>query len=168
MGSITKKLITLLLLAVMLAPLTYNFFFQANQQHIQHRMKKQLEENRLHHLVLSKHDLHWVKPGREILVEDKMFDIKTIEYRENNTVFITGLFDHEETLLVRQMQKDFEKENSRNNRQLVQFFQLLQALPDAQPDQYQIPELLLSHRYFFNPTLLPSPYKLILTPPPQS
>lgn len=168
MGSIVKKIITGLLLAIVLAPLSYHFIFQAKQQSIQHRMKEQLEEKMLHSLVLSKDDLHWVKPGKEIVVEDKMFDIKTIEYRENNTVFITGLFDHEETLLVRQMKKDLEEENTTNNRQLVQIFQLMQALPDAQPEQQDSPGLLVAQQHFFNEALLPSPYKMILTPPPQS
>ena len=163
-----KKITAFLLLAMLLAPLSYTYIFQAKQARVQHKMKKQLQGNMLHSLVMAKEDLRWVKPGKEILVGEKMFDIKTIGYRADGTVYITGLFDHEESFLYAQLKKNRKEETNRNNQQLVQLFQLMQALPDNHPenDSFTLPFALQRHRHSEN--LLPSPIQTILTPPPQS
>ena len=168
MNTLLKKITVFLLLAMLMAPLSYTYIFQAKQVRVQRKMKKQLQGNMLHSLVMSKEHLIWVKPGKEILVGDKMFDIKTIGYRADGTVHITGLFDHEESFLYAQLKKTRKDETNRNNRQLVQLFQLMQALPQnlTEQDSSTLPIALQRPRYSEN--LLPSPFHSILTPPPQS
>ncbi len=168
MNPLLKKISVFLLLAMLLAPLSYTCIFQAKQARVQRKMKKQLQVNMLHHLVMAQEDLRWVKPGKEILVGDQMFDIKTISYRNDGTVYITGLFDHEESFLYAQLNKNRKEETNKNNRQLVQLFQLMQALPDNHPEQDNFSLPLAFQRPLYSEDLLPPPFHSILTPPPQS
>lgn len=168
MNTLLKKITTFLLLAMLLAPLSYTYIFQAKQASVQRKMKRQLQGNMLHSLVMAREDLRWVKPGKEILVGEKMFDIKTIEYRRDSTVYITGLFDHEESFLYAQLKKTRKEETNRNNQQLVRLFQLMQALPDNQQEQVSYAPVFALQRPPYAENLLPSPFQSILTPPPQS
>lgn len=168
MNPLLKKITTFLLLAMLLAPLSYTYIFQAKQANVQRKMKKQLQGNMLHSMVIAEEDLRWVKPGKEILVGEKMFDIKTIEYRADGTVYITGLFDHEESFLYAQLKKNRKEETNRNNQQLVQLFQLMQALPDNHPEQDHFTLPLVLQMPADTENQLPSPFQSILTPPPQS
>lgn len=167
MNLFLKKIFTFFLLAMLLAPLSYTFIFQARQTRVQQKMKIKLQGNMLHTLVMAKEDLLWVKPEKEILVGEKMFDIKTIEYRTDGTVYITGLFDHEESFLYAQLKKSRNEENNRNNQQLVHLFQLLQAAPDNHPQQYSFTVPSSVQRPLYSENRLPSPFQSILTPPPQ-
>lgn len=167
MYPLIKKITTALLLAILLAPLTYSYIFQAKQADVQRRMKKQLQGNMLHSLVLAKEDLHWVKPGKEIMVGEKMFDIKTIDFRNDGMVHITGLFDHEETFLYAQLNKNRKEETNRNNQQLIHLFQVMQALPEQQPEPVCFSNPLAQAHLLSSQDHLPSPFRSILTPPPQ-
>ncbi len=167
MNPILKKITAALLLASLMAPLSYSYIFQLKQASIQSRMKKQLQEKMLHSLVLVKKDLHWVKPGKEIIVGERMFDIKTIEYRDDGTVFITGLFDNEETFLYALLKKNRKEETNRNHHQIIQLFQLMQSLPDPPYEQELTPGAQGNPYSLFTANLFPSPFSAILTPPPQ-
>lgn len=168
MNPLLKKISAFFLLAVLLAPLSYSPVFKARQARVQRYMKKQLQGNMMHHLVMAREDLRWVKPGKEIMVGEKMFDIKTIEYRADGMVFITGLYDHEESFLYAQLKKNRKEENNRNNQQLVQLFQLMQALPDRFTEQDHFSHSVAQQWPRHTGQLLPSPFQSLLTPPPRA
>lgn len=121
----------------------------------------------LHTVTLAKAELRWVKPGKEILLEGEMFDIKNITEQGNGLVVVTGLYDFEETLLVGQMQKKQQDDNTKGNKQLGQAFQLIQAMPEDLLGEGFPSQLISCNGACLKDDDLSSPFKNILTPPPQ-
>lgn len=167
MKSKNHTLIAFILLVIILAPLSYSFIFQARQQRIQHRMKEELEHARLHHIIIPAAKLHWVKEGKEILVEGKMFDVKNITFKQDGNAYISGLFDEEETALVGQLKKDFEKERRTGSKEIVRLFQLVQSLPEPIASAPPVSAIVSQDKSSPGPEALPVVYTNILTPPPQ-
>jgi hypothetical protein len=165
---LVKKIAACFLLAIVLAPSGYVFVFHTKQQSIRHRMKHHLEQKMLHTIVLAEKDVKWFKPGKEIVVEGKMFDIKSARYQDDGFVVFTGLFDEEETLLVKQLQQKQQDENSNGNKQLVQLLHLAQSLPDEDPADECNWQIISANPFAVYTPSLPNAYTRILTPPPQS
>jgi len=130
-------------------------------------MKEQLEKKMLHIIVLADDDVHWVKKEKEIWVDGKMFDIKTV-YRHNGSTTFTGLFDEEETGLVKQLQANWKKKSSQDNKILAHLFNCLQNVFFSSPGDKYI--ALLSGKHFPGIAVpaLACQYRDILTPPPQA
>lgn len=73
---------------------------QAFQFYIKQRMEASLESDALQTLTLPASEVHWYEEGREILIDGKMFDIKT--YSITDGVFTAqGVFDEKETEVVK-------------------------------------------------------------------
>ena len=154
----------LLLLAVV--PLFYGLFIQIQQVSIHHKMKERLEARFLQTIAVAKDAIHWVKDGKEILVNGRMFDIRSFDYQKGVYTF-SGLYDNDETVLMVQLQKD-QQANSSNSKQLVQLFHLLQTLySNSTADQVTIMSALSPEFPVLYP-LLPSQYISIFTPPPET
>ena len=126
-------------------------------------MKEKLEEQFLHTVVLPKEKVVWIKYNREIIFENKMFDVKSFSER-NGMVYFLGLFDEEETALKDLLEKD---KNGEGNKQLTQLIDWLHSPCTVFPTGSYIIEGQLKVCSF--PILLniPSPFKNVLTPPPQ-
>jgi len=89
-------IIPLFFLLLTLTPVLLLGGLQAFQFYLKQRMEASLESGALQTLSLPASEVHWYEEGREILVEGKMFDIKT--YAISNGVFTAqGVFDEEET-----------------------------------------------------------------------
>ncbi|MFZ9388942.1 MAG: hypothetical protein ACO25B_13805 [Chitinophagaceae bacterium] len=168
MWIISRKIGSAFLLALVLAPLFYTFILQAKQLSIQHRMKYRIERSLLHSIVLKKDELHWVKPGKEIRVGEKLFDIKTMQDSDHGMVLVTGLFDNEETFIYQAMKRSRENDTKRNNHLVIQLLQTQQALPETQQEPTALTGILRGQKTIFNTPSLPSPFKGIRTPPPQT
>ena len=72
------------MLALSIMPLLFSFYFIIHQKVIHHRMEEKLERSFLQTIKLKKEDLVWVKKGKEILVGNHLFDIKSIAEKHNN------------------------------------------------------------------------------------
>ena len=163
-----KKIATIFLLVLALAPLFYVVTVQIKQHSIQQRMKEELEEKVLHSITLKSSQIHWIREGKEIAVGNKLFDVKSITYKKDGTAVIRGRFDEDETALVQQLQKNQKENNSQGAKQLAQLFQLMLVMPESPPENNSLSFLLSSTRF---PEIEPAPvaaFKTILTPPPQA
>jgi hypothetical protein len=106
-----KKILALVLLAFMSAPIFISAYQLIKQQYIQHLAKQQLEHEALETIVVSACDLHWVKKNKEILLDGKLFDVKHIKEFGKNYI-ITGLFDDEETAIVKKIEASVRANNA--------------------------------------------------------
>lgn len=131
-------------------------------------MKEKLEEKMLQTIVLGEKDVNWFKPGKEIVLEGKMFDIKSARYQDDGFVVFTGLFDEEETLLVKQLKQKQQDENTNGNKQLVQLLQLAQSLPGEDPADGCNWQIISADPFADYTPSLPNAYTRIPTPPPQA
>lgn len=91
-------------LLLTLLPCLYCVYFQMHQYSIRHEMEEKLENAQLHTIYVEKASFSWFKKNKEIKVDGRMFDVKSIRL-ENDHYVITGLFDDEETALHRQLEK---------------------------------------------------------------
>jgi hypothetical protein len=164
---VVKLISTILLLVLTAVPVTYLFVFQAHQHSIRQRMEERLENEMLHTLVIPKNELRWVKPGKEIILGENMFDIKTMTDQGNGMLLVTGIYDYEETSLVLQMNKSQDQENSKGNK-LVQLVQLMVTIPAPDPNEHFFFSRSLNDWSQKNTPGLSSSFKNILTPPPQA
>src|SRR5687767_10293251 len=75
---------------------------QVFQYSIKKRMEASLETEALTRIRIPATDVVWYEEGREIMVQGKMFDIKT--YSISNGIFTAeGIFDEEETEVVNRL-----------------------------------------------------------------
>lgn len=167
MGGRNRHITAVFLLVIVLAPLSYHFIFQARQQQIRHHMKEELEHARLQELVLPAASLQWAKPGKEILVNQELFDVKSIRYDHKGMAHIRGLFDEAETALVKEIQKDFDQQNRNGSRQIISLFKTIQSLPESGQFVFTAPAPVSTVLPVHGAGSLPNNYLLLLTPPPR-
>jgi len=165
MRTTLKKISAFFLLLSGAMPLLFTLFFLVKQMIIRYEMKEKLEQELLHTITVPREEVRWVKYNEEIIVGDKLFDVKST-YEIDGLCFFIGLFDAEETALNDLLEKDHDDKNE--NDLLGQLFQCLQSPcinisldPGITAGQ--------NNTCFF-PILLhiPSPFINITTPPPQA
>src|SRR5687768_10547755 len=89
-------------------PVTYSLCFLINKACIQHRMREETHSAELTTLILEKKDLHWMEEGRELLIDERMFDLVRITSINDDKVEVTGVYDDAETELYAQLNKSLE------------------------------------------------------------
>ena len=161
----TKRTTIFLLLLLAAMPLVYTLFVGIPQRIIQHKMQERLETHFRRTITVAENDIHWIKDGKEIWVNGRMFDIKSSHLRDGIYVF-SGLYDDEETILVEQFQKD-QQNNTANNKQLLQLFQLLQSFCNSPQAEIVSPENISGAKFIPDASPLASQFISIFTPPPR-
>jgi len=158
-----KKIAYFFLLLTGAMPLLFTISFLIRQQIIRYEMKERLEKEYLHVITVPKEELIWVKYHKEIIIGDKLFDVKSFSEKDG-MYFLIGLFDEEETALNDLLEKDTDdkKEN-----ELAQLFQWLQS-PGTNLS-FEPGIIITNSKNCSFPILLhiSSPFINILTPPPQ-
>ncbi len=161
-----KKITSLFLILLGFTPLLFVIIFSIRQHSIRHRMKEKMENQSLQSITIDDNAIHWAKPGKEIWVKGKMFDIKSIAHKNGLTTFY-GLFDDDETLLKKVFEKGCKKKMTEENMLLSQLFQCLQGvyfIPAPNSPFFSDKQL---HEVSQNSPNIQSQFKTILTPPPQ-
>jgi hypothetical protein len=159
------SLLILLLLAAL--PFLSAVYLQVRQDHIKNRMKEKLRESFLTTITLGKNEVHWIEKGKEILVNGRLFDIRSFQVSGTHIIF-TGLFDDEETNLVYTLKQSEEQNTAFEDEVICSLFQFLQSVYDAPQEEDLC--FLNTANYCQQKELmtLPAVYLGILTPPPQS
>lgn len=75
---------------------------------------------------ISDDEVNWIEEGKEVWINDRMFDIKSLKHKDHQYTF-KGLFDDEETGFVRQLEKEQQKENYSGYKLLAQLFQVFRS-----------------------------------------
>lgn len=130
-------------------------------------MKERIEKESLQSITVNNRDVRWTNDRKEIIVEGKLFDVKSSKQQNNNTITFWGLFDIEETELEKNIYKKGDKNLAQQNQLLAQLFQCLQNIyfnPAA--DTCVLSNGTLSSGILPSPKLL-TQFRVILTPPPQ-
>jgi hypothetical protein len=162
----TNKIAASLFTLLGVAPLLFIIITSVKQQEIRHSMNRQLENQKLHTITLSKKDVHWLREGKEILISGRMFDVKSFQSVGDDTINFTGLFDDDETALVNKIKENHQSENKAGEKLLAQLFQLLQSSFSDSPSDVFIP-CLNKDRFPGNEQQLATPFNIVFSPPPQ-
>jgi hypothetical protein len=160
-----RKIFAFFSLLISSLPLVITVFFLLKQHMIRYEMKEKLETSLLQTITINEKDVVWMD-DHEIWVNEHMFDIRTKKL-ENGIYTFTGLYDEAETNLVKK-HKDRTEKNNEESQLLSTLFQLLQSafidndanspVTDLRITQYR--PLIIQH--------ISSPYRNVLTPPPQA
>jgi hypothetical protein len=163
----TKKIASILFMLLGTTPWLFVFIFIIRQEAIRHEMKEELEKDIPKQVVvIPDSDIHWVKKGKEIFVNGRMFDIKTMISRDDLTTF-TGLYDEQETALKKQLSESWNRNISQRNQLLAQlFFSFPFTLIETRADIITNDSIKNEITVLKTPGL-PKRHKTILTPPPQ-
>ena len=147
-------------------PLLFSICFIVQLKITQHWAKEKLEYSMLQTLHLQKEDFKWEKEGKEIRFRDKLFDVKTYHIKDDQFHF-TGLFDDDETALIKNLKNDIGKNSEQENQLLSKLFQLLQSVYGGNSADILISNNNPDADCYIILSKIPSPIKNIPTPPPQ-
>jgi hypothetical protein len=164
-----KKIAIILICFTALLPLFLSSFFLGGRLAIRIIMFEKLEKENIQSLRLKADKINWYKKGRELIIDGKMFDVKSME-KQGDEYMITGLFDEMETTLNDQLTMAHDRSNQHTNisNQLLQAclgiiaIQLINTdLPTAEG-----PEINRVHFSDFSTPLIARPL-VIFSPPPE-
>jgi hypothetical protein len=164
---ITKKITALTFCLLGAFPLFFILFSGFKQQQIRHRMKERLELEMLHTITIAESDVQWLNEGKEMLINGRMFDVKSFQRSNNNKIIVTGLFDDDETALVKAVKTTQENDHNNTGKLLVKLFQLTTTTHNNLFADILIPTLLINNYFPDSEQRLASEYLTILTPPPR-
>lgn len=151
----------------MAAPLFYAQTMEWRRERIREESKERLMKGMLSQVILQPSAVHWFRSGKEIILEGRMFDIEKQELLPNGRIRFTGIYDHKETALNKQIQQQQKNEDQKNSRRLGQFFNDWQALPLTIEESF--PFIATEKQRFSHPDRQPtSAFRSILKPPPQA
>ena len=166
--TLRRKIATSILLILAMAPVFYAISFQFNQARIRHQMREALERSALHEIKIEKDQLHWARFEKELVIDDKLFDVKGLTYHQDGSATAKGLFDDQETTLVQQLNKQQQENNSQGSKLIAQFFQIWMAVPGDHGNLGLEMDSKERTLYPLFKSDIASASKLILTPPPQA
>ncbi len=110
----TKQIMAMILLLVTAFPLFLSVGIVVKQKIMQFQREKRFESEFLQTITLSAEKIFWIKPGKEILTDGQLFDVKSFKI-SGNTVTLTGFYDSKEEKLVNHIRDiHHQKKDSRS------------------------------------------------------
>lgn len=114
MYSIRKKIIALGLVLLFAIPLMFSVIILLQQKAVQIKSYAKFKTEKVETISVLKHNLVWVKKGKEVIIDGKYFDVKSFNIA-GDKVLLTGYYDHKEDKLVNQIKKIFQQKNEKEN-----------------------------------------------------
>ena len=165
MRSRGRHIIPIFFLLLTLAPTLFMSGLQLFQAFIRQRMEHALDKETLVTISFPASEVVWYEEGREVMVDGRMFDIKT--YQINNGLFTAqGIYDEEETRVVSLMKGHWSEEQQSHF--VVQLLLLSHCIIFISFLVYTftLRQLKASSKPLLAPTYL-SPFLSIVVPPPK-
>jgi hypothetical protein len=107
-----KNSSALLLLVLVLSPSVILFTNLSQQYWVAHQMMEKLETANAQRFVFPLQQLVWVEAEKEILVNGQLIDVQAYEIA-NDSIWVTGLYDKEETQLKNELSALLSKKNGK-------------------------------------------------------
>ena len=139
--------------------------YQLMQLHTQHQMEEKLEKEHIQIVHIPVNEIQWHKKDKEIIINGKLFDIKSITLL-NGVAECKGLFDEKETSIkemITQLQRQQEKDNPLNI-STAKFFSLVFYKEDCLP--YSLPYCPFPPSVYNSRDNYPLIYSNLSTPAP--
>jgi hypothetical protein len=162
-----KKVIPLILLTILAsAPLLVPAYFMASRQLIRSQMLEKLENQNLVSVEVPATEFQWYEEGREIIINGRMFDVKSIRLSDG-VYFIRGLFDEKETELKQALQDQQHEQDGKSlyTHQLVQFMTTSAEINEELPSLTATNSLRTARTEYSN-SFFPQYIGAIVVPPP--
>ena len=119
-----KYILFIVLAVIILIPVVAPFLAELEIYTLKNTVAERLEKQHLQTLLITAAEIHWVKTGKEIVIGNRLFDVK--EYHANGTsIIVTGVFDDEETAVQKQVEDIWRKQKDKQGIFLLKVFQVL-------------------------------------------
>ncbi len=166
MKPVFKKITGLCFILATLLPFLLPFSLDIKQEIIRRMMKQKVESARqLQTVIIPQKEVIWIDE-HEIWVNESMFDISSMKF-ENGLYTFTGLYDEEETRLVKQRNQHSKKGREENKVLSLLFLCFQQVLcNDRQAVNSMLPVSRQKH-FIFSEKEINTAYP-VLTPPPKN
>jgi hypothetical protein len=105
-----KKITASGFLLLVALPLFFSIGIFVKQQFLQHQRNRRLNTESLQTITVSSASIYWVKPGKEILNDGKLFDVKSFK-TVGNKIVLTGFYDNKEDKLVKNLKEIIHEKN---------------------------------------------------------
>jgi len=138
------------------------------QKITQYQRNARFNKEILQTITVSSENIYWVKPGKEILFDGKLFDVKSYGTK-GNSISLTGFFDHKEDKLVQQivnLARQKNKSESPLSQPAIKFI-FFPTYTGQQEISFEVCWKLISHRYYLFAEKLPVEPCLSFTQPPK-
>jgi hypothetical protein len=134
-----KHITALAMLLLVSAPMLVPVGYLLQKHYVRHKMEERLEKAALQTLFVAG-EPHWAKPGKEIWLNNQLFDVKEIRPAQNGYI-VKGLFDTQETAIAKKAAGQSERQT---NGTLMALRWLLTALyqPAESPAPLPMPALV--------------------------
>lgn len=98
-----KKILPPFLCLLLLGlPVIFSMTLLIKQKIIHFQRDGRMHEETIQTITLSSKTIVWIKSGKEVLVNGKLFDVKTIKIQDA-CITLTGYFDDKEDILIEQI-----------------------------------------------------------------
>jgi hypothetical protein len=111
MLTVRKQTTAFGMLLLVALPLLFSTVIFIKQQLLQHQRSQRFETEVLETVTINAEKVNWVKPGKEIQIGNKLFDVKSYKTAGSNIIF-TGFYDSKEDKLVKHID-DVEKQKNK-------------------------------------------------------
>lgn len=95
-----KQLTALGFLLLIAFPLFLSVAMVVRQKIVQTQRKQRFNTEFIQTITIQSDKVYWVKPGKEILVDGRLFDVKCTKI-SGDMLLLTGFYDHKEDSLVK-------------------------------------------------------------------
>lgn len=114
-----KKATAIVLLCIAGIPSLFSISFLVQRQVVRHLMKERLETQNLVTITLPKAGIKWHKANKEIVLNNTLFDVKTIIDTKDGYYIITGLYDYQEQQLHQTLEESISQNRPLQNTKKV-------------------------------------------------
>ncbi len=155
----------LLLLAI---PLFFSVALLVKQKLVQHLREERFDTELLETVVVSPGEFYWVKKGKEVIIGDKLFDVKSYK-TEGNKILLTGFFDVKESSLVQHIKELAEQDDKSSNPFNLQVIKLLLSCAHTNEPEvtYKGYWEFISKQYYLFDEKIPVSSLQLISPPPR-
>lgn len=128
MLTVKKQFTAFVMLLLVALPVFLSVGFYIKQKLVQQQRTQRFKTELLKTVTVKADKINWIEVGREILVEGKLFDVKSFKISGNN-ILLTGFFDDKEEKLVKHI-GDIEQQKSKSGSPLNQLAVKFLFLPN--------------------------------------
>ena len=162
-----KKISSFTFLAITALPYLLFSFFLMKQQYIKWEKRKELQKKPLETIVIAAADVVWFEKGKEIILNNRLFDVASIR-QEGESLVIKGIYDGDETHLLKKMHGLSRKQQRKTQESQTFLAWLLTGFHESEaPSALTLDSDKLNHQE--KPTLsVCTTFLPIHSPPPQT
>jgi hypothetical protein len=167
MPRLQYKITAFVFLLIIAVPVFLSVKFILEENLIQEEVEEKMNTVVLRSVSIAKADIIWIKAGKEILLDDKLFDVKNFAVKKD-TIILTGYFDDKETELLAKFKK-YTETNDRDNPLSKLAFKFLFCPVYNNYDEivYETSWHFISNKYYSFDEMLPAAPSLSFTHPPK-